>query len=70
MSYEKWQRSRNPARLLSIRTSNCQRRAAVLQQPIRFPDSQRSRRKISSAAERPTSLGCERLLRDLAPFLA
>jgi hypothetical protein len=29
--------ARNPARSLSIRTSNCQRRAAVLQQPIRFP---------------------------------
>ena len=43
---EKWQRSRNPARLLSIRTGNCQRYAVVLQQPVRFPDSLRFRQKM------------------------
>ena len=46
MPDEKWQRSRNPARLLSIRTGNCQRYAVVLQQPIRFPDSLRSQPKM------------------------
>ena len=46
MPDEEWQRSRNPARLLSIRTGKYQRYAVVLQQLIRFPDRLRFQQKM------------------------